>query len=302
LWEKIMRLDEVGQSSNVEDRRGAGGGMMTGGGLGIGGMLLAGALAWFLGVDPRLIMGGAELVSRGAGSLAQSSSGSTGPVNDEIGRFASQVLRANEQIWTTVLPQQAGQIVRGGEGMRYSAPQMVIFSGQTRSGCGAAQSAMGPFYCPVDRKVYLDLSFFKEMATKLRAGGDFAYTYVIAHEVGHHIQNQLGILPQVQERQRLVSRREANSLSVRNELMADCLAGVWTHHARNLIKLDEGDVREAMNAANAIGDDRLQRQSQGTIVPDSFTHGTSEQRMRWFTTGLNSGQMGQCNTFIARDL
>jgi uncharacterized protein len=275
--------------------------MMTGGGLGLGGMMLAGVLAYFLGIDPRLVIGGADLVSRGAGSLTQSS-GRSGPVNDEIGRFASQVLRANEQVWTTVLPQQAGQIVRGGEGMRYAAPQMVIFSGQTRSGCGAAQSAMGPFYCPTDRKVYLDLSFFQEMATKLRAGGDFAYTYVIAHEVGHHIQNQLGILPQVQERQRLVSRREANALSVRNELMADCLAGVWTYHARNLIKLDEGDVREAMNAANAIGDDMLQRKSQGAIVPDSFTHGTSEQRVRWFTTGLRSGQMGQCNTFAARDL
>jgi uncharacterized protein len=297
-----MRLDDVGQSGNVEDRRGSGGGMMTGGGLGLGGMLIAGVLAYFLGVDPRLIMGGAELVSRGAGSLTQSSSGRSGPVNDEVGRFASQVLRANEQIWTTILPQQAGQIVRGGEGMRYAPPQMVLFSGQTRSGCGAAQSAMGPFYCPLDKRVYLDLAFFQEMSTKLRAGGDFAYTYVIAHEVGHHIQNQLGILPQVQERQRLVSRREANALSVRNELMADCLAGVWTHHARNLIKLDEGDVREAMNAASAIGDDRLQQKSQGAIVPDSFTHGTSEQRTRWFMTGLKTGQMGQCNTFSARDL
>jgi uncharacterized protein len=300
-----MRLDNIGQSDNVEDRRGSGGGggMMRGGGLGIGGMLVAGALAWFLGVDPRIIMGGAELVSRGGGMLTQgSSSGRTGPVQDQLGQFASKVFEANEQVWKQVLPAQAGQIVRGGEGQRYREPRLVLFTGSTRSGCGGAQSAMGPFYCPRDMSVYLDLSFFQEMQTKMRAGGDFAYTYVIAHEVGHHIQNQLGILPQVQERQRQVSRREANALSVRTELMADCLAGVWTHHARNMIQLDEGDVREAMTAAAAIGDDKLQKQSQGYVVPDSFTHGSSEQRTRWFMQGLRSGQMGQCNTYTARDV
>jgi uncharacterized protein len=286
-----MRLDDVGQSDNVEDRRGSGGGggMMRGGGLGIGGMLVAGALAWFLGIDPRIIMGGAELVSRGAGSLTQgSSSGRTGPVKDELGQFASKIFEANEQVWKQILPQQAGQLIRGGEGQRYVEPKLV-------------QSAMGPFYCPLDRSVYLDLSFFQEMQSKMRAGGDFAYTYVIAHEIGHHIQNQLGILPQVQERQKQVSRREANALSVRVELMADCLAGAWAHHARNVIKLDEGDVREAMNAAQAIGDDKLQKQAQGYVVPDSFTHGSSEQRTRWFMQGLKSGQIGQCNTFQARD-
>ncbi len=299
-----MRLDDVGQSDNVEDRRGmGGGGMVRGGGLGIGGMLLAGALAWFLGVDPRLIMGGAELVSRGTGGLTQGSQqGRTGPVQDQLGQFASKVFEANEQVWRQVLPAQAGQVVRNGAGQRYVEPRLVLFTGATRSGCGGAQSAMGPFYCPNDRSVYLDLSFFQEMAQRMRAGGDFAYTYVIAHEVGHHIQNQLGILPQVQERQRQVSRREANALSVRVELMADCLAGVWAHHARNMIKLDEGDVREAMNAASAIGDDKLQKQAQGYVVPDSFTHGSSEQRTRWFMQGLRSGQMGQCNTFSARDV
>ncbi|MGL4634729.1 MAG: KPN_02809 family neutral zinc metallopeptidase [Beijerinckiaceae bacterium] len=300
-----MRLDEIGQSDNVDDRRGSGGGggMLRGGGLGFGGMVAAGLLAWFLGIDPRIVMGGAELISRGAGSMTQgSSTGKTGPVKDEIGRFASQVFEANEQVWKQIIPAQAGQLVRNAQGTAYQEPRLVLFTGATRSGCGGAQSAMGPFYCPTDRSVYLDLSFFQEMSTKMRAGGDFAYTYVIAHEIGHHIQNQLGILPQVQERQKQVSRREANALSVRVELMADCLAGVWGHHARNLIKLDESDVREAMNAAQAIGDDKLQKQSQGYVVPDSFTHGSSEQRTRWFMQGLRTGQMGQCNTFTARDI
>ena len=297
-----MRLDDIGQSDNVEDRRGSGsgGGMVRGGGLGIGGMILAGAVAWFLGIDPRIVMGGAELISRGSGSLTQgSSSGQRGPVRDELGQFSSKVLEANEQVWKRILPAQAGQLIRGGEGTRYSEPGMVLYQGGTRSGCGSAQATMGPFYCPVDKRVYLDTTFFQEMATKMRAGGDFAYAYVIAHEVGHHIQNQLGILPQVQQRQQQVSKREANALSVRVELMADCLAGVWGHHARDLIKLDEGDIREAMTAAQAIGDDKLQKQAQGYVVPDSFTHGTSEQRTRWFMQGFRSGQIGQCNTFAA---
>jgi uncharacterized protein len=297
-----MRLDEVGQSDNVEDRRGSGGGgggMMSGGGLGIGGMIVAGALAWFLGIDPRIVMGGAELITRGAGSISQGGGGTKGPVKDELGQFASKVLEANERVWKEVLPQQAGQLTRNGEGMRYVEPNMVLYQGGTRSGCGSAQSAMGPFYCPNDKRVYLDTSFFQEMQTKMRAGGDFAFAYVIAHEIGHHIQNQLGILPQVQQRQQQVSKREANALSVRTELMADCFAGVWAHHARDMIKLDEGDVREAMNAAQAIGDDKLQKQAQGYVVPDSFTHGSSEQRTRWFMQGLRSGQIGQCNTFAA---
>jgi uncharacterized protein len=297
-----MRLDEVGQSDNVEDRRGSGGGggmLSGGGGLGIGGMILAGAVAWFLGIDPRIVMGGAELITRGSGSISQGGAGTKGPVKDELGQFASKVLEANERVWKEVLPQQAGQLTRGGEGMRYIEPNMVLYAGGTRSGCGSAQAAMGPFYCPNDKRVYLDTSFFREMQQKMGAGGDFAFAYVIAHEVGHHIQNQLGILPQVQQRQQQVSKREANALSVRTELMADCLAGVWANHARDMIKLDEGDVREAMNAAQAIGDDKLQKQAQGYVVPDSFTHGSSEQRTRWFMQGLRSGQIGQCNTFSA---
>jgi len=298
-----MRLDDIGQSDNVEDRRSSGGGgMISGGKLGIVGMLVAGALAWFLGIDPRIVIGGAELISSGVGGMTQSSSGTRGPVKDELGQFASKVLEANELVWKQLLPQQAGQLVRGAEGIRYQEPGLVLYAGGTRSGCGSAQATMGPFYCPLDRKVYLDTSFFQEMATRMRAGGDFAYAYVIAHEVGHHLQNQLGILPQVQQRQQQVSKREANALSVRTELMADCFAGVWAHHASSMIKLDEGDVREAMNAAQAIGDDKLQKQAQGYVVPDSFTHGSSEQRTRWFMQGLRSGQIGQCNTFAARDI
>lgn len=175
---------------------------------------------------------------------------------------------------------------------------MVLFSGATRSACGSAQSAMGPFYCPADEKVYLDLSFFDEMKRRFRAPGDFAAAYVIAHEVGHHVENQMGILAKVQQMQRQVSRTEANELSVRVELMADCLAGVWANHAdANWKILEQGDVEEALNAASAIGDDRLQKQSQGYAVPDSFTHGTSAQRVSWFKRGLQSGDMKQCNTF-----
>jgi predicted metalloprotease len=293
-----MRLDDLAQSTNVEDRRG-GGGMARAGGLGIGGMIVAGIFAYVLGIDPRLVMGGADMLSRGIGS-SQQTQGRSGPVNDQLGTFASRVLTSNEQVWGQVFPAQAGELVRGMEGQRYQQPRLVLFTGGTRSGCGDADSAMGPFYCPSDRRVYLDTTFFREMAQKFRAGGDFAYAYVIAHEVGHHIQNQLGILGQVQQRQRQVSRREANALSVRNELMADCLAGVWAHHSAS--RLEPGDIEEAMRAAAAIGDDALQRQSQGQVVPDSFTHGTSQQRMRWFTQGYRSGRMGSCNTFAVRDL
>jgi len=295
-----MRLDDIAQSGNVEDRRGSGGGMIRGGGLGVGGMILAGAVAWFLGIDPRIVIGGAEMLTRGGASAPQQQ-GSRGPVNDEIGRFAARVFAANEEVWRDLLPQQSGQLIRGGEGKDFGRPILVLYAGGTRSGCGSAQSAMGPFYCPLDKRVYLDTTFFQEMQTKMRAGGDFAYAYVVAHEIGHHIQNQLGILPQVQQRQQQVSKREANALSVRIELMADCLAGVWANRARDRISLDEGDVREAMNAAQAIGDDKLQKQAQGYVVPDSFTHGSSEQRTRWFMQGLRTGQMGQCNTFTARD-
>jgi predicted metalloprotease len=288
-----MRWEDFRTSSNVEDRRGMGlpGGA---GGLGIGTIVILGLLGWALGIDPRILIGGAEMMT-GGGSGYQQQQGRQGTPQDEMGRFASAVLGNTEDVWSTVLPQQANR--------QYQAPKLVLFSDATRSGCGGAQSAMGPFYCPLDQTVYIDLSFFEEMQRRFRAGGDFAYAYVLAHEVGHHVENQLGILPRVQERQQQVGRAEANQLSVRVELMADCLAGVWAHHSNQRWRsLEPGDIEEAIHAAEAIGDDRLQKQSQGRVVPDSFTHGSSEQRMRWLTTGLKAGQIQACDTFRASRL
>jgi predicted metalloprotease len=289
-----MRWEDFRTSSNVEDRRGMG--MARGGGLGIGTIVVLGLVGWALGIDPRLLIGGAEMIAGGgSGYQQQQQQGRQGAPQDEAGRFAAAILGNTEDVWNTVLPQQANR--------QYQAPKLVLFSGATRSGCGGAQSAMGPFYCPLDQTVYIDLSFFEEMQRRFRAGGDFAYAYVLAHEVGHHVENQLGILPRVQERQQQVGRAEANQLSVRVELMADCLAGVWAHHSNQRWKsLEQGDIEEAIRAAEAIGDDRLQKQSQGRVVPDSFTHGSSEQRMRWLTTGLKTGQVQACDTFRASQL
>ncbi|MBD2747191.1 zinc metallopeptidase [Microvirga sp. BT688] len=283
-----MRWQDFRTSSNVEDRRGMG--MAGGGGLGIGAMVILGLVGWALGIDPRILIGGAEMMTGGGSGYQQQQQGRQGAPQDEAGRFAAAILGNTEDVWNTVLPQQANR--------QYQAPKLVLFSGQTRSGCGGAQSAMGPFYCPLDQTVYIDLSFFEEMKSRFRAGGDFAYAYVLAHEVGHHVENVLGILPRVQERQQQVSKTEGNQLSVRVELMADCLAGVWAHHSDQRWKsLEQGDIEEAIRAAEAIGDDRLQKQSQGRVVPDSFTHGSSEQRMRWLTTGLKTGQVQACDTF-----
>ncbi|MBM1172638.1 KPN_02809 family neutral zinc metallopeptidase [Microvirga arabica] len=288
-----MRWQDFRTSSNVEDRRGMG--MAGGGGLGIGAMVILGLVGWALGIDPRILIGGAEMIAGGGSGYQQQQQGRQGAPQDEMGRFASAILGNTEDVWNTVLPQQANR--------QYQAPKLVLFSGQTRSGCGGAQSAMGPFYCPLDQTIYIDLSFFQEMQSRFRAGGDFAYAYVLAHEVGHHVENVLGILPRVQERQQQVSRTEGNQLSVRVELMADCLAGVWAHHSNQRWQsLEQGDIEEAIRAAEAIGDDRLQKQSQGRVVPDSFTHGSSEQRMRWLTTGLKTGQVQACDTFRASRL
>jgi predicted metalloprotease len=289
-----MRWQDFRTSSNVEDRRGMG---MAGGvgGLGIGGMVILGLIGWVFGIDPRILIGGAEMMTGGGSGYQQQQQGRQGAPQDEAGRFASAILGNTEDVWNTVLPQQVNQ--------QYRAPKLVLFSDATRSGCGGAQSAMGPFYCPLDQTVYIDLTFFEEMQRRFRAGGDFAYAYVLAHEVGHHVENQLGILPRVQERQRQVGQAESNQLSVRVELMADCLAGVWAHHSQQRWKsLEQGDIEEAIRAAEAIGDDRLQRQSGGRVVPDSFTHGSSEQRVRWLTTGLKSGQIQACDTFRASRL
>lgn len=296
-----MRWEDYRQSENFEDRRGGGGefaGLPGGrGGLGIGTMVVLGLLGWALGIDPRLLIGGAELIGGigGRSPPTQEQRRSAGPPADEMGRFMSAVLAQNEDIWTKVLPQQANR--------RYVPPKLVAFDGVTRSGCGTAQSAMGPFYCPNDQRLYLDTSFFQEMQRKLGGGGDFAYAYVIGHEVGHHIQNLLGILPKVNQMRERLSERESNLLSVRVELQADCFAGVWAYNIKAMDRIQPGDVEEAMRTAAAIGDDKLQQQAgRGAVVPDSFTHGSSAQRTRWFNAGFNSGSMQSCDTFRTNQL
>ena len=290
-----MRWDDFRTSSNVEDRRGMG---MPGGagGLGIGTIVVLGLIGWAFGIDPRILIGGAEMMAGGgSGYEQQQQQGRQGAPQDEMGRFAAAILGNTEDVWKDVLPKQTNR--------QYQPPKLVLFSDGTRSGCGAAQSAMGPFYCPLDQTVYIDLTFFRDMQRKFGTGGEFAYAYVLAHEVGHHVENQLGILPKVQDRQREVGRSEANQLSVRVELMADCLAGVWAHHSQaKWNSLDPGDIEQAIGAAQAIGDDRLQRKTQGQVVPDSFTHGSSAQRVRWLTKGLKEGSVQACDTFRANEL
>lgn len=294
-----MQWEDYRQSENLEDRRNGGGGFagLPGGrgGIGIGTMVVLGLVGWALGIDPRILIGGAEMLGVGRSSApTQESRQPSGPPQDQMGRFVSAVLAQNEDVWTKILPQQANK--------RYDPPRLVLFTRVDRSGCGTAQAAMGPFYCPEDRKVYLDLSFFQEMQRKLGGGGDFAYAYVIGHEVGHHIQNLLGILPKVNQLRERSSERDANALSVRVELQADCFAGVWAHNIQAMGRIDAGDIDEAMKTAAAIGDDRLQQASQGVAVPDSFTHGSSAQRTRWFTTGFRTGSLQSCNTFQTNQL
>jgi predicted metalloprotease len=296
-----MRLDDLRTSDNIEDRRGDGGfsggggsGFGIGGGkLGIGTVVVLGLLGWALGINPAILIGGAEMVSGGSSSRQVQPQGRTGAPTDQSGTFVAKILGETEDVWSEVLPQQANR--------DYVPPKLVLFSGQTQSACGGASAAMGPFYCPVDQKVYLDTSFFEDMKRRFGGGGDFAYAYVIAHEVGHHVENLLGILPKVQQAQRRASdKAEANGLSVRVELMADCLAGVWANKMNQRHRnIDENDLKQAVASASAIGDDRLQRQAQGRVVPDSFTHGSSEQRVRWLANGLRNGSVAACNTFQA---
>jgi uncharacterized protein len=297
-----MRWDDFRSSDNVEDRRGEGGGGMGfpgggAGGLGIGTIVVLLIIGWVTGINPAILIGGAEQMTRGGGQSReervdpQTQQRRGQKPTDDSGRFAAKILGNTEDVWNQILPNQTGK--------QYTPTTMVLYTGGTRSGCGSAQAAMGPFYCPLDKKVYLDTSFFREMQTKFGVKGDFAYAYVIAHEVGHHIQDVLGILPKVQARQQQASsKREANALSVRVELMADCLAGVWAKNSNDKWNaLEPGDIDEALAAASAIGDDKLQEASQGYAVPDSFTHGSSEQRKRWFMTGYKSGQTRSCDTF-----
>jgi uncharacterized protein len=289
-----MRIDELPKSARIEDRRGV---AVARGGIGIGMVVVLTLIGWALGIDPRALIGGAEMLL-GGGAQQHTSAGSTtssGSPSDAMAQFVSAVLGSTETVWTDIFAQA---------GRTYKPPTLVMFSGATQSGCGFAKSAMGPFYCPLDQKVYLDTSFFQDLEGRLGAckvGSktcQFSQAYVIAHEIGHHVQNLLGVLPKVQQAQRAMDQADANSLQVRVELQADCLAGVWANRGQAKWDfIEPGDVDSALQTASAIGDDRLQRRSQGYVVPDAFTHGTSAQRSRWFTTGLKSGTVASCDTF-----
>lgn len=279
-----MRWEGEEASENVEDRRNISTPVLAGGG-GLATLLIVG-LIWVLGGDPRAAM---QALQGQPGGQQPAAEGEHGAPQDAEGRFVAVVLRDTERVWEDLFRQK---------GRAYTNPTLVLFRGRVNSACGVEGAATGPFYCPLDQKLYIDLSFYREMKDNLGAPGDFAQAYVIAHEVGHHVQNLLGISDSVRARQERASREEANELSVRLELQADFFAGVWAHHAEEKYKiLEEGDIEEALNAASAIGDDRLQMKSQGVVVPESFTHGTSKQRVRWFTRGLKTGDMSQGDTF-----
>ncbi len=280
-----MRWRGGRRSSNIEDRRGSRTAPRLVGG-GIGTIVLV-MVAMYFGVDPTPLMQGMQSSQSASTSGTQPSAEDL--KNDPLADMVSVVIADTEDVWRELFARQ---------GRRYEEPVLVMFTGATQSACGLGQAAMGPFYCPADKKAYIDLSFYDQMRTRFQAPGDFAQAYVIAHEIGHHVQNLLGISGKVHSMKQRVSQAEGNALSVRLELQADCLAGVWSHHAdkaRNI--LEDGDVDEALNAASAIGDDTLQRQSRGTVVPESFTHGTAAQRQRWFRTGLRSGDPDSCDTF-----
>jgi uncharacterized protein len=321
-----MRYDDKDQeSTNVEDRRGQGGGMMRGGsGLpGLGGginlplplLIIAGILMFAFGLNPLEILGG------GGGGMPQmpqmdgnrqagaqrspfevpglpgakgQTRASVPRADDDMARFVKLVLKDTEDVWNEAFPEF---------GKRYAAPRLVIFDRATQTGCGTGQTAMGPFYCPVDQQVYIDLAFYKELKERFQAPGDFAQAYVIAHEVGHHVQFLLGIADKVQSMKQRLSEKQANALQVRMELQADCLAGVWAarnHHVKD--RMQPGDVEEGLNAAARIGDDMIQRQTTGRVVPEAFTHGSADQRVRWFRRGMETGKIQQCDTFNAQDL
>ncbi len=284
-----MRLEDQRESENVEDRRGAGMGAGRGR-LGIGGIVIALALGYFFGIDPSALMG---MLDQGMPTAASVPAGKP-PADDEMARFVSKVLSSTEDTWRDVFRQS---------GREYEDPKLVLFTGATPTACGTGQSAMGPFYCPGDRKVYIDLAFYRDLRERFEAPGEFAQAYVIAHEVGHHVQHLLGISDRVRAARGRVGESEANALSVKLELQADCFAGVWGRSADTMKRLLEpGEIEQALNAAAAIGDDRLQQQSRGVVIPESFTHGSSEQRVRWFKRGFESGDPKVCDTFKAARL
>ncbi|WP_420595027.1 neutral zinc metallopeptidase [Deinococcus sp.] len=286
-----MDWKNLPSSGNIEDRRGAGGGV-PGGGVAVGGVgaVIVALIALFFGVDPSAILGGG---SGGGGQTQaqpqQSQSAQPGQPADASRQFVSKILGSTDQVWSSIF-QAAGK--------QYTAPTLVLYSGSTQGRCGTANSAVGPFYCPLDSKVYLDTSFFTQMERQLGGGGDFANAYVIAHEIGHHVQNELGIAEQA-DRQQQSARTEAqaNQVSVRLELQADCFAGVWGNRSAQYTNISQTDIQQAIRTASAIGDDNLQKQGRGYAVPDSFTHGSAAQRIKWFSAGLKSGDPNQCDTF-----
>jgi predicted metalloprotease len=301
-----MRWDDFRRSDNVEDVRDGGGGgggggfgPIGGGGLGIGTIVVLGLVGWALGIDPRILIGGAEILGGGGSQYeeqARPGPARSGTPSDETGQFVAAVLGSTEDTWQEIFRQS---------GQTYHAPKLRLFAGAVQGGCGMAQAAMGPFYCPRDRRIYLDTSFFRQIETRFRGCSGkackFSQAYVIAHEVGHHVQNELGILDKAQSAQKSAGGRAgANRIQVRIELQADCFAGVWANQAEKKNNfLEPGDVDAALQTASAIGDDTLQKRSEGRVVPDSFTHGSAEQRKRWFTTGFTQGKISACNTFAA---
>ncbi len=277
-----MKLDGRRTSDNVDDRRGRRpSGKVS---LGIGATIIIGLIIWLAGGNPIEFM-----TQQAANGISPEKTHIPSAQEESAATFAKTILAGTEDVWTEIFAQN---------GLKYVAPKMVLFSGATSSGCGSAKSSTGPFYCPTDQTVYIDLSFFEQMKTQLNAGGDFAYAYVIAHEVGHHVQYLLGTLQEVQQKQQQMSEKERNELNVRLELQADFYAGVWAYHDNeNFNSIEDGDIEEGLNAASQIGDDRLQMQSQGYTVPDTFNHGTSAQRIRWLKKGLQTGNMQDGNTF-----
>jgi predicted metalloprotease len=285
------------ESSNIEDQRGMGGRGMALGGGGIATLLL-GLVIYMCGGDPSFLLnqlggGGAPDQTQVEQTRRQSGGGGTGEQrNDAQRKFVSQVLGSTEDAWREILPQQARR--------QYEDPKLVLFTNQVNSACGAAGASTGPFYCPGDNKLYLDFSFFDELSTQFKAPGDFAQAYVIGHEVGHHVQNLVGTMQKVNALQQRTSQAQSNQLSVFLELQADCYAGVWANHAQKRGQLEVGDVEEALRAAAAVGDDAIQKRAQGYVVPESFTHGSSKERMTWFQKGFQAGDMRQCNTFASQ--